>query len=38
MGDFVGLEVTKREHLRILQSVKEELPYFIMGWNGSKSK
>ena len=29
IGDFVGLEVTKRKHLRILRSVVDVLPSFI---------
>jgi len=32
IGDFIGVEVTKRKHLRILQSVKEVFPSYIKRW------
>ena len=32
IGDFVGLEITKGKQLRILRSLKEQLPYFIRSW------
>ena len=36
IGDFVGLEITKGKQLRILRSLKEQLPSFLKHERGSK--